>query len=99
MALRTLSYKVGPGVRPSGDHCGYLFIPTAWRQPVDQLCHRSLEGLKEEQEKKKKPVKVKGLKEKQEKKVKLLKVTVDEKEEKVEEDKVKKGRAGHKNQS
>ena len=58
-----------------------------------------MEGLKEEQEKKKKPVKVKGLKEKQEKKVKLLKVTVDEKEEKVEEDKVKKGRAGHKNQS
>jgi len=62
-----------------------------WSQAI-----RSLEGLKEEQEKKKKPVKVKGLKEEQDKKVKLLKVAVGEQEEKGEEDKVEEGGTGHK---
>jgi len=56
-----------------------------WSQAI-----RSLEGLKEEEEKKKKPLKEKGLKGEQGKKVNLLKVTVGEQEEK----KVNEGRAG-----
>ena len=89
-ALRIRSCKVGHGVRPSGGHQVYVSHYVS-----NCLHHRSLEGLKEEQEKKK------GLvKEEQKKQVKEgqgKKVKVDEQETKGEEEKVKEGRAGQRN--
>ena len=87
-ALRIRSCKVGHGVRPSGDLQAYVSHNVS-----NCLHHRSLEGLKEEQEKKK-------VKEEQKKQVKEgqgKKVKVDEQETKGEEERIIEGRAGQKN--